>query len=186
MRLNIFICLLLAGITLMVYWPAGSYEAVYYDDTSFTENPEVQSGLNGHSFIWAMSGVVAANWHPVTSLSFVLGHQFWGFNPGAEHLANVIFHALNAVLLFLVLEQMTRLRPEASTPDMVETRGREARLTGRSALPYWRCAVVAALFAWHPLRVESVAWIAERKDVLCAFFFFLTLLAWGRYAQNRS
>ncbi len=107
-----------------------------------------------------MTGVVAANWHPVTSLSFVLGHQFWGFNPGAEHLVNVVFHALNAALLFLVLFQMTQ------SP--------------------WRSAVAAALFAWHPLRVESVAWIAERKDVLSVFFFLLTLLAYARYAQGAS
>jgi hypothetical protein len=113
-RRNLIICLLLAGITLAVYWPAGNYEAVYYDDTFFTDNPEVQSGLNGQSFAWAMTGVVAANWHPVTSLSFVLTHQCFGTNAGAEHLVNVVFHAANAVLLFLVLVGLTRLRPEAS------------------------------------------------------------------------
>ena len=158
MRRNIFICLFLAGITLAVYWPAGNYDRVLYDDPFFIANDEVLSVLNGHSLVWTMIGVVVGNWHPVTSLSFVLGHQFWGINPGAEHLVNVVIHALNALLLFLVLNRMTR------SP--------------------WRSAVVAALFAWHPLRVESVAWIAERKDVLSVFFFFLTLLAWARYVEK--
>ena len=153
MRRDLFICLLLAGITLAIYWPARNFDLYRVDDPLFlTETPEIQSGLNGHSVFWAMTGVVAVNWHPVTNLSFVLGHQFWGTNPGAEHLVNVVIHALNAALLFLVLQQMTR------SP--------------------WRSAAVAALFAWHPLRVESVAWIAERKDVLSVFFFFLTLWAW--------
>jgi tetratricopeptide (TPR) repeat protein len=143
------------------------------------ENPEIRSGLTGHSLAWTMSGVVAANWHPVTNLSFVLGHQFWGNNTGAEHLVNALIHALNAVLLFLVLNQMT------SAPGQMETRCRGSWLTGRSALPDWRSAVVAALFAWHPLRVESVAWIAERKDVLSVFFMMLMLLAYTRHAQKK-
>ena len=161
MRRNLFICLLLAGITLAIYWPVRHYGMVYYDDPLFlTENAEITSGLNWHSLWWALSGILVANWHPVTSLSFVLGHQFWGINPGAEHLANVAFHAANAVLLFLVLNRMTQAT--------------------------WRSAMVAALFAWHPLRVESVAWISERKDVLCGFFFLLTLWAWVRYAQGMT
>jgi tetratricopeptide (TPR) repeat protein len=158
MRRNLFICLLLAGITLAIYWPVRHYGMVDYDDPLFlTENEEINSGLNWHSLWWALSGILVANWHPVTSLSFVLGHQFWGTNPGAEHLVNVVFHAANAVLLFLVLNRMTRAT--------------------------WRSAVVAALFAWHPLRVESVAWISERKDVLCGFFFLLTLWAYARYVS---
>jgi tetratricopeptide (TPR) repeat protein len=159
MRRNIFICLLLAGITLAIYWPARHYGIVYYDDEYFiSKTPEINAGLNGHSLAWAFTGVVLANWHPVTNLTFLLTHQFWGENPGVEHLVNAVFHALNAALLFLALTQMTR------SP--------------------WRCAVVAALFAWHPLRVESVAWISERKDVLCGFFFLLTLWAYARYAQR--
>jgi hypothetical protein len=79
MRRDLFICLLLAGITLAIYWPARNYDLYQFDDPFFLmENPEIQSGLNGHSLIWAMTGVVVGNWHPVTSLSFVLGHQFWG------------------------------------------------------------------------------------------------------------
>jgi tetratricopeptide (TPR) repeat protein len=158
MRRNFFICLLLAAITLAIYWPARHYGMVDYDDPLFlTENEEINSGLNWHSLWWALSGILVANWHPVTSLSFVLGRQFWGTNPGAEHLVNVVFHAANAGLLFLALNRMTRAT--------------------------WRSAAAAALFAWHPLRVESVAWISERKDVLCGFFFLLTLWAYARYAQ---
>src|ERR1039458_8820300 len=130
MRRNIFICLLLAGVTLAIYWPVRHYGIVNFDDPLLvTKSAEIQSGLNWHSFWWALSSVVVANWHPVTSLSFVLDHQVFGTNPGAEHLVNVLFHAANAVLLFLVL----------------------SRLTGA----VWRSAVVAAIFAWHPLRVES-------------------------------
>ena len=78
MRRNLFICLLLAGITLAIYWPVRHYRIIYYDDPLFmTENEEINSGLNWHSLWWALSGMLVANWHPVTSLSFVLGHQFW-------------------------------------------------------------------------------------------------------------
>jgi Flp pilus assembly protein TadD len=159
MRRNIFICLLLAGVTLAIYWPVRNYGIVYYDDPLFiSETPEINAGLNWHSLWWALSGVLVANWHPVTSLSFVLGHELWGTNPGAEHLVNVLFHAANAAWLFLVLNKMSGAT--------------------------WRSAAVAALFAWHPLRVESVAWISERKDVLCGFFFMLTLWAWVRYVEK--
>ena len=159
MRRNLFICLLLAGITLAIYWPARHYGIIGYDDPLFmTENPMVKSGLNRHSLWWALSGIVVANWHPVTSLSFVLDNQCFGLNPGAEHTVNILFHTASAMLLFLVLQRMTGA--------------------------VWRNAAVAAVFAWHPLRVESVAWISERKDVLCGFFFMLTLWAWVRYAQR--
>src|ERR1039458_5973038 len=158
MRRQLFICLLLAGITLAIYWPVRHYGIVYYDDPFFiSETPEINAGLNWHSLWWALSGVLVANWHPVTSLSFVVTHTFWGANPGAEHLVNAVFHALNAVLLFLVLNKMSGAT--------------------------WRGAAVAALFAWHPLRVESVAWISERKDVLCGFFFLLTLWAYAQYVS---
>ena len=161
MRRNIIICLLLAGITLAIYWPVRNFDLICFDDPYFlTDSPEVRSGLNWHSFRWAMTSVVATNWHPVTSLSFVATHQLFGSNPGVEHLVNGVFHMANAVLLFLLLK----------------------RLTGGT----WRSAMVAALFAWHPLRVESVAWISERKDMLNGFFFLLTLLFYTRFAQATS
>lgn len=161
MRRILFICLLLAGVTLAIYWPAGNYDIIDFDDPLFTtQNPDVAAGLNWHTFVWAMTSITAGNWHPVTSFSFVLTHQFFGTDPGAEHLVNVFFHAANAVLLFLVLLQMTGAT--------------------------WRSATVAAFFAWHPLRVESVAWIAERKDVLFIFFMLLSLVCYTRYAQKCS
>ena len=196
MRRKSFIALLLAGITLALYWPAGHFDLFTCDDPAFlTDNPEIQNGLNWHSLGWALTGTVAANWHPVTSLSFVVGHQLWGANPGAEHLVNAVIHALNAALLFLVMVEVfekaegRRQKVEGGNvekdrsplvPLPSEGRGKEdARVRAM-----WAGAVVAGLFAWHPLRVESVAWIAERKDVLCGFFFLLTLWAYGRYAQE--
>ncbi len=159
MRRDLSICLLLAGVTLAIYWPVRNFDLFQCDDPLFLKfNPEIQSGLNGHSLAWTLTGVVADNWHPLTNLSFVAGHQLWGTNPGAEHLVNAVIHALNAALLFLLLRQLTGA--------------------------VWRSTLVAALFAWHPLRVESVAWIAERKDVLSVFFFLLTLWAYARYAQG--
>jgi hypothetical protein len=159
MRLKIFICLLLAGVTLAIYWPARHFGIVYFDDPLFvTDNVEINAGLTWHSLWWALSGVLVANWHPVTSLSFVVTHQLFGANPGAEHLVNAVFHAANAALLFLLLNRMTNA--------------------------VWRSALVAAIFAWHPLRVESVAWISERKDILCGFFFLLTLLCWARFVRK--
>ena len=161
MRRNLFICLLLAGVTLAVYWPARHFDLVYFDDPLFvTENGDINSGVNLASLKWAMTSIVAANWHPVTNFSFLLTHQFFGQNSGAEHLVNVIFHVTNALLLFLLLQ----------------------RMTGAT----WRSAIMAALFAWHPLRVESVAWIAERKDVLSGFFLLLTLWTYVRYAEEKQ
>ena len=152
MRLNIFVCLLLAGVTMVIYWPVRQYDIVYYDDPAFLTYVDVlHQGISWAGIKWALTSIIAANWHPVTNLSFLVLSQFFGVAPGPQHIANAVIHAANAALLFLLLQ----------------------RLTGRT----WRCAAVAAIFAWHPLRVESVAWIAERKDVLCAFFYFISL--WG-------
>jgi Tfp pilus assembly protein PilF len=158
MRRTWTIALLLAAATLALYWPVRHFDLIYFDDPLLlTDSPEVQAGLTWASVKWALTSVVIANWQPVTNLSFLLVSQFFGIAPGAHHLANAVLHAANASLLFLLLWQLTR-----ST---------------------WRSAAAAAIFAWHPLRVESVAWIAERKDVLCAFFFLLALLFYARHAQ---
>src|ERR1035438_1742668 len=166
MRRQLFICLLLAGITLAIYWPVRHYGIIFYDDSNFvSETPEINAGLNGHSLAWAFTGVVLANWHPATNLTFLLTHQFWGANPGVEHLVNAVFHALNAALLFLVLNRMTRLRSEASSPPagLRSNKGigattpqvglRHGTATAPQAGATWRCAMVAAIFAWHPLTV---------------------------------
>ncbi len=157
MRRSWIIALLLAAVTLVLYWPVRSFDLIYFDDPLLlTECPEVQAGLTWASIKWAFTSVVIANWQPVTNLSFLVVAQFFGNAPGAHHLANALIHAANAALLFLLLWQLTK-----ST---------------------WRSAAAAAVFAWHPLRVESVAWIAERKDVLCGFFFLLALLFYGKFA----
>ena len=118
------------------------------------------SGLNLENIKWAFTSVYASNWHPITWISHMMDVDIFGMKPGMHHLTNVIFHILNSILLLIVLNQMT------------------------GAL--WRSAAVAALFALHPLHVESVAWIAERKDVLSTFFWMLTMLAYHRYVGSRT
>jgi protein O-mannosyl-transferase len=154
-----WICLFLVLGTLAVYWPVTRYEFVAYDDTDFvTANPHVQAGLTAEGFQWALRSEVARNWHPVTMLTHMLDCQVFGLRPGWHHLTNLLLHIANSLLLFHVLKRMT------------------------GAL--WRSAAVAALFALHPLHVESVAWIAERKDVLSTCFALLTLWAYARYVDE--
>jgi len=151
--------LLLALITLLAYLPAARDGFVNYDDQDYvTENSTVQKGLTWPGIKWAFTTGHASNWHPLTWLSHMADCELFALNPGAHHLVNVLFHTANVVLLFLLL----------------------LWLTGE----LWPAAFVAALFAWHPLHVESVAWISERKDVLSTFFALLTLLAYARYAQH--
>ena len=152
------ITLLLAFATLVVFLPAGSYQFVNYDDTDYvTENPFVKNGLNGTDLRWAFTAFHAGNWHPLTWISHMADCQFFGLNAGAHHFVSVLFHAMNAALLFTLL----------------------LRLTGK----IWPAAFIAALFAWHPLHVESVAWISERKDVLSTFFALLALLSYAKYVE---
>jgi tetratricopeptide (TPR) repeat protein len=154
----VWISLFLLLSTLAVYWPVTKYEFVAYDDTDFvTANPHVQAGLTVEGFKWAWHSEVARNWHPLTMLTHMLDCQFFGLNAGRHHLTNLLLHAANSLLLFYVLKRMTRA--------------------------LWRSAAVAALFALHPLHVESVAWIAERKDVLSTLFALLTLWAYASYTE---
>lgn len=151
--------LLLTLGTLTAYAAIFRCEFLQYDDPDYvTENPVVRQGLTWAGVKWAFTTGHASNWHPVTWLSHQLDCQLFGVNSGWHHLMNLALHVLNVVLLFRWL----------------------ARWTGA----LWRSALVAALFAWHPLRVESVAWVAERKDVLSGFFFLLTLHSWARYAER--
>lgn len=151
--------MLLALATMVVYLPALNNGFVNYDDPDYvTANPEVRAGLTVKGVAWAFSSGHADNWHPLTWLSHMLDCELFGPHPVPAHAVNVAFHAANAVLLFLWLNAITGF-------------------AGRSWL-------VAALFALHPLHVESVAWVAERKDVLSTFFFLLTLLAYCRYAGS--
>jgi protein O-mannosyl-transferase len=158
-QLSAVICLTLALVTAALYWPMLHHPFINVDDEQYiTSNSHVQAGLTWPGIIWAFKNTEAANWHPLTWISHMLDCQLFGLNPEGHHLTSLLFHVANTLLLFLWLNQMT------------------------GAL--WRSALVAALFAWHPLRVESVAWAAERKDVLSAFFWMLALIAYTRYARE--
>ena len=153
------LALLLALMTIATYWPATHHDFVNYDDNIYvTSNVHVQNGLTVESIKWAFLNPVSANWHPVTMLSHMLDCQLFGLEPWGHHLTSLLLHALNTVLVFLLLRSMT------------------------GAL--WRSVLVAALFGVHPLHVESVAWVAERKDVLSAFFGLLALWTYARYVQK--
>lgn len=157
-RLVLLICGLLIASILIVYVQVKDYSFINYDDDLYvTKNRMVQKGLTTESVIWSLSTTDSYNWHPVTWLSHMLDVELFGLNAGWHHMSNVFFHILNTLLLFLLLKQMTG--------DL------------------WPSALVAALFALHPLHVESVAWISERKDVLSTFFGFLTLLAYYWYVK---
>lgn len=158
LRVTGFIYLALGLITLALYLPAVGHSFIEYDDQQYvTDNARVQSGLSSAGVIWAF-GFHAGNWHPLAWLSHMLDCQIYGARAGGHHLTNVLLHVASTMLLALVLQRMTG--------DL------------------WRCAAVAALFAWHPLHVESVAWVAERKDLLCAFFWMLTLYGYVRYVHR--
>jgi Flp pilus assembly protein TadD len=155
-----WICVLLALAVAAVYWPVVGYGFVDYDDPEYVSvNPHVMAGLSWPGTVWAFTTFYAANWHPLTWLSYMLDAQLWGSQAGGYHATNVLFHAANTVLLFLLLKRITNAM--------------------------WRSAFVAALFGLHPLHVESIAWVTERKDVLSTFFFMLTLGAYIRYAQTK-
>jgi tetratricopeptide (TPR) repeat protein len=182
---------MLALATLAVYWPATRCDFIDFDDPDYvTANPQVQSGLNRESVEWAFRNPVSGNWHPVTMLSHMLDCQLFGLNPWGPHLINVLLHSLNAALVFLLLNRMMGLRRD----DLQQARdlpSRQVNKSGNAAMAAtapqagatWRSLLVAALFAVHPLHVESVAWISERKDVLSGFFGLLALIFYVRYAQ---
>jgi protein O-mannosyl-transferase len=156
-RVGTVLCLV-AG-TLAIYWQVGRFEFVNFDDPTFVSaNQTVQAGLTGQSVAAAFTRPVMGEWHPLTTLSHMLVVQLFGPGAGPQHLVNAGLHLANALLLLLVLQQMT----------------------GR----WWCSALVAALFAWHPLRVESVAWVSERKDVLSGLFWMLTTWAYLRYVRQ--
>ena len=150
---------LLITVLVLVYAPVKDYPFINYDDNLYvTEVPQVQQGLGWDSVVWAMTTLEAAFWHPMTWLSHILDYQLFGLNPTGHHLTSLLLHLVNVVLLFWVLHRMT------------------------GAL--WPSVLVAALFALHPLNVESVAWVAERKNVLSTLFWLLTLLAYVGYVKK--
>jgi hypothetical protein len=153
------ICLALASATFAVYWQVRNNDFIDFDDNLYvTENTNVQNGLTAEAIKWAFTTNQAYNWHPVTWLSHILDCRLFDLKPAGHHLVNLGFHVANTILLFIVLWLMT------------------------SAV--WQSVFVAALFALHPLHVESVAWVSERKDVLSTFFWLLTIWFYIRYTRR--
>ena len=156
-RLTFLVCALLIAGTLWAYQELPRHAFVNFDDFEYVaDNPRVRAGISIEGLVWAFTTTHAGNWHPLTWLSHMLDVQLFGLHPGMHHLVNLLLHMANSVLFFLLLRKMT------------------------GAL--WRSAICAALFALHPLHVESVAWISERKDVLSTFFLILTVRAYVWYA----
>lgn len=161
MRTEILICLVLITITLGGFLRSLNHGFLLFDDGDYvTNNGAVLSGLTWEGVRWAFRSTMNANWHPLTWLSLMADCQVWGLDPTGFHLTNLLLHVANVLVLFAVLSRLTR------SP--------------------WRSGFVAALFAVHPLHVESVAWVAERKDVLSAFFWMLTMLAYIHCVEKPS
>jgi tetratricopeptide (TPR) repeat protein len=159
--LTIGVSIFLLGLTWLVFGQTLRYDFVNYDDPQYVyQNTRITSGINFANVAWAFSHIHSENWHPLTTITHMLDCQLHGLNAGWHHFTNVLLHCLAVVLLFVALERMT------------------------GAL--WHSAFVSAVFAVHPLHVESVGWIAERKDVLSAVFFMLTLLAYLHYTRAPS
>ncbi|MGB8370151.1 MAG: tetratricopeptide repeat protein [Limisphaerales bacterium] len=179
------LCLLLVAVTLAVYWPVTRYDFVNYDDPDyFSSNAHVQAGLTSDNVVWAFCTGYASNWHPLTWLSLMLDRELSGPGPAGPHFTNLLFHLANTVLLFLLLRQMTGLRPDTDIGALASAKPPAQPGSSTQAAVNWRSAFVAALFALHPLHVESVAWISERKDVLSTFFGLLALWAYARFVQK--
>jgi protein O-mannosyl-transferase len=158
-RWNTASCVLLALVTIALYSPVIGHSFVVFDDRDYvTANPYIRGGLGWSTIKWAFTSTAAANWHPLTWLSHALDYQLFALHPAGHHLDSVLIHALNAVVLFLLLAWVTKR-------------------AGPSLL-------VAALFAWHPINVESVAWVAERKNVLSTLLFFSAIAAYVWYSHK--
>ena len=158
---TLIVYILLTAATLAAYWQVIGYDFINYDDSVYvTENSHIQSGLTLEGVRWAFTTKYFGLWNPLTWLSLMFDYQLYGLNAGGYHATNLILHILSSLLLFWFFNRMTRA--------------------------IWGSAFVAALFALHPLHVESVAWISERKDVLSAFFWMLTLCMYVRYTEKLS
>ena len=155
------ICAALVAITWLIFGQTLGYQFVSFDDPQYVYgNRDVAAGLSLGGIAWSFSHTIASNWHPITIISHMLDCQLYGLNASGHHFTNVLLHTIAVILLFLALQQMTG--------------------------SLWRSGFVAALFAIHPLHVEWVAWISERKDVLSAVFFMLTLGAYIHYVRALS
>ncbi len=160
-RRSILICALLAAATLAALWPVVHGSFTFFDDDDYiVNNPHVRGGLTWANVAWAFRTGYQCNWHPLTWASHILDVELFGMRPGWHHFGNLALHTANCLVLFLLLQRLT------SAP--------------------WRSATVAAWFALHPLHVESVAWVAERKDVLSTLFFLLTLWAYAGFVESKK
>jgi len=158
---NVSLTFLIFILPLTVYWQVKNFDFINYDDPTYVyKNAKIQQGLTVSNIKWSFTAIVSGNWHPITVLSHMADCQLYGLNPGNHHLTNVFLHLANTFLLFFILWKMT---------------GRE-----------YESAFVAALFALHPLHVESVAWISERKDVLSTFFLLLTIWSYIKYIEEKT
>ncbi len=158
---NLMLSTILFLMVIILYSQAVLFDFADYDDVQYiTRNPHVAGGLTVDNIFWAFRSLYASNWHPLTWISHMLDVQIFGMNPSGHHFTNILIHASNAVLLFFVLTRMTGAR--------------------------WQSMTVAVLFALHPLHVESVAFVAERKDVLSMLFWMLTMLAYFSYVRYPS
>jgi len=156
---KLLICLLLTAILLLVYGQVIHFNFTNIDDQWYvTENSHIQNGISARSIAWAFTSIHAANWHPLTSLSLMIDHDIYCLKAGGYHFTNLLFHVINTLLLFLLLNKMTG--------------------------SIYRSLFVAALFGLHPMHVESVAWISARKDVLSTFFWLLTIWAYTSYSKQ--
>ncbi len=158
---QLFILLFLIILTVAAYWDVRNNDFINLDDNLYvTENSHVQKGITFGNILWAFTSTENGQWHPITWLSHMLDYQFYGLNAGGHHLTNLFFHVINTLLLFILFYRIT-------------------------AAP-WQSGFLTALFALHPLHVESVAWISERRDVLYAFFWILVLLTYLHYVKNQN
>jgi protein O-mannosyl-transferase len=160
---NLVVCLLLAAVTAIAYFGVSHHQFVNYDDNCYvTDNRHVQAGVTWAGLEWAFCRLQGEHtyWHPLTWVSHMVDCELFGLKPAGHHLVSLFFHMLNTVIVFLVFQRMTKA--------------------------FWRCAVLAALFALHPLQVDSVAWVAERKNLLSACFWLLTIWAYVRYAEVQN
>ena len=172
-RRTIVMCVALSAVTLAAYWPVTGAGFINFDDQDYVvNNPHVTGGLRWSNVAWAFETGHVANWHPLTWLSHIVDCQLYGLRARGHHVTSLVLHVVNTLLLFGLLRGMWKSRVP----------GLESKV---SAQVTWRCFFVAALFAVHPLHVESVAWVAERKDVLSGMFFLLTLWAYCRHVEIR-
>jgi protein O-mannosyl-transferase len=158
---NLAVCLLLAAVTAFGFWRVGQHQFINYDDNCYvTENRYVQAGLTGESLEWAFCRLQGEQtyWHPLTWVSHMIDCELFGLKPAGHHLVSLFLHIFNTLLVFLVFQRMTKA--------------------------FWHCAVLAALFALHPLQVDTVAWVAERKNLLSASFWLLTIWTYVRYTER--